>query len=158
MRSPDQKGGKVRAWNISGRIPELATDELQRQSALASWLLHVPWAHPFWTWYVLHVVSLADVPGFPPSHKFYPDASYQLIVGALHPDSQPYDPDTATRLAPLRPIDQAVQFHGITDAQAIRVAGEMVRLVTLGLSPDQDFRSQWSTLVGEVVRKICREA
>ena len=53
MRNPDRQGSQVRAWNITRRIPELADDELQRQAGRALWLLHVPWAHPFWSWYVL---------------------------------------------------------------------------------------------------------
>jgi len=159
MRTPDIESSLVRGWNLTHRLNELAADENQPQIGLAGWLLLVSWATPFWNWYILCVVSLRDVPGFPPAKKQYPEATSELLIAALAPDSLPPDLDPANvrRFTHLNPIDQAVQFHGLTDGQAVRVAEEMVRRIAGGLSPDRDFRGLWLHQLGRVVQTMRKE-
>jgi hypothetical protein len=149
----------ARAWDVSGRKDELARDDLQRQSCLALWFLHVPGAHPCWQWYALIVVHLRDVPTFPPALRRYPAAQYELMVAAIHPeDSQDFDPETGRGYRLLSPLDHSIQFHGVTDGQAARVGAELARRVTMALSPDQDFRPVWCRLVDDLLASMRKEA
>jgi hypothetical protein len=159
MRPPDLAGPLARAWDVIGRKDELARDDLQQQAALAAWFLHAPAAHPCWQWYALSVVRLSDVPGYPPALRRYPAAQYELLVAAISPeDSQDFDPGTARVYRMLTPFDHVIQFHGVTEGQAARVAAELAGRVTMGLSPDQDFRPVWCRLVDDLLASMRKEA
>jgi hypothetical protein len=152
MRAPDQQTGNGRAWNLDlTRIPEG-----QKHATVASWLVNVPGAHPFWAYWTITVVTLKDLPGVPPAKKRYPEAEYEFMILAIDPERCPEpDPDKIIieGYPHLSPIDVIEQFHGISEADAGRLVDGAVRAVLSGhVSPDQDFRPAWRNLIAGTVQ------
>jgi hypothetical protein len=148
MREPDVTGPAGKAW-----IMTAAASQPDHQAHLESWLLQVPGAHPLWQHWVMALVHLRDVPGVKPAHRQYPEAEHELLILSLDP-GHPANPDLAAgeRLHFLTPPDLVHQFHGLTDDRARQLGTMAVRAICNGhLSPDQDFRSVWRTVIDATV-------
>lgn len=149
MTPPTKIGYAGQAWHI-----ENDSDVPDHRATLASWLVKRPGAHPFWQWWLLSVISLRDIEGVPPAHKRYPEAEYEFMIATVDPESHP-DPkpeDALPGFGLLRPIDVIVQFHGVTDDQARRIAGLAIDAIVHGmLSPDQDYRRSWESAIRNTV-------
>ena len=150
MRSPDVVGTVGRAWEVRVQKRETPPDW---GGSLGTWILHVPWAHPAWSYYCLGVIHLRPIPGVRPAQIRVEGASHEFMIHAFDPDS-PHSPpspdisDETTWPSFLQPIDLAHQVVGLTDEQAARIGGLMVRMICDGrMSPDQDFRSVWRELL-----------
>lgn len=155
MREPDQKSHLARAWNLDlSKVPEGPAKE----AAVASWLLNVPGAHPFWSYWVMSVISLRDLPGMKPAHKCYPEAEYEFMILAVDPERHPApDPDLILLegFGWLDPIDVMEQFHGISVMDCRRLAEGSVRAICSGfISPDQDYRPAWKSLIAGTVQHL----
>lgn len=156
MREPDFEGPGGAAWRIA-IPPEERAAKPDYQASLGMWHLHCPGAHPLWTWYVVTLIHLRDIPGVAPAKKHYPEAAYEFIVMALNPDGGvPVQPGQLPRqLCYLTPFDHVLQFHGTTDEQAVRVVELYLRACTNGrLSPDQDYRAVWRDLMSGTIRHV----
>jgi len=145
-RDPDLAGpGRRKAWM-------LATDG--SKTCLGWWLLHVPGAHPFWSWWSATLVHLRPVEGLRSPSKQYPAAEYELVSAALDPRGEPFDP-AEPKLTFLHPFDLVFQFHGVSDRDACRVLHGYVRsIVQGGWSPDSDWRSRWERSLALTVRHL----
>lgn len=54
----------------------------------ANWQVEASWAHPVWQWYSLLLVDLTtELPDQPKPNIFHPEATHELTVWALNPDS-----------------------------------------------------------------------
>lgn len=152
FRQPDRTGAAGRAW-----LRQCKSDVPDHQATLASWLVNVYGAHPFWQWWAVSVVHLRDVPGQSrPAHKAYPEAAYEFLIVAIDP-AWPEASSTADdlELPFLSPIDVCEQFHGVDDANAFRFCGMAVDLIVGGrLSPDQDYRSVWREVVRDSIAHL----
>jgi len=153
--TPDFEGAGGRAWRIDIR----PADRISRDhdATVAAWHLHCPHAHPFWSWYVVYLIHLRDVPGqSKPPTKRYPEAAYEVVVAALDPE-HPIQPAVVQRHRHLEPFDHVIQFHGTTDAQAVAVIELYVRACVEGtLSPDPDFRQIWRELMPQTIEHVVK--
>ena len=117
--------------NRAGRAEEMTLVPIRPLDAcgIKQYLLTLPGAHPFWSQFMLGLISLADVPGVPPAHKSYEQAEYEILFVALDPDYHPI-PEDRESWHPLIPANYVVQFHGITRDEAMQMlrmlAGEFV--------------------------------
>lgn len=153
MREPDQKSPYARAWNLDiSKVPDSPT----KAAAISSWLVNMPGAHAFWSYWTLNIISLKDLPGVPPAKKHYPEAEYEFMILAIDPERCPTpDPDRiiVEGYPHLTPIDVIEQFHGISEMDCRRLAEGAIRAILSGqVSPDQDYRSIWKTLIAGTVQ------
>lgn len=143
MRPADKQHAVSRhtwsAWRV-----KLRPDTLAQTATLLQWLVHCPGAHAAWSYWLISLLHLRAIEGVPPAVKDFEQAEHELNILALDPRSTP-DPDDKATWHHLLPIDVVVQFHGLTDEQAVQSIDAIVeRLVVRGmLSPDSDCRRQW---------------
>jgi len=154
MRAPDFEGLHGRAWRIAIR-PEDRQRPAQAAS-LAGWHLHCPQAHPFWSWYMVTLIHLREIPGTPPPTLHAPGNSHECIVMSLNPDHPLVEPGRIQHpLHYLEPFDHVLQFGGTTDAQAIQVIELYLRACVNGhLSPDSDWRRAWRDLLPGTIEHV----
>lgn len=152
---PTLQGKFGKAW-LCERTGEGAPKDWDAN--IVQWQLNVPKAHPFWEWWLIACVSLRDIPGVKPATKKYPEAEFELMIVALNPDLPIPDPDepaTGRRYQFLTPFDVIHQFHGVTDAQALELVTGCVRMIVeRGMSPDQDYRKLWASLINNTIEHI----
>lgn len=150
MKTPDFEGIHGRMW----KVPMKTLLECGPNTTLGCWILTVPGAHPLWHSYLLSIIHLRDVPGFPPAKKKYPEAEYEVILFALDPDEDLPDPDDVKNFHPviLTPPNLVEQIHGITDEQVVSIAEKLCRAFIDGIaSPDTDFLSHTQNLLKNTV-------
>ncbi|MEA2497111.1 MAG: hypothetical protein QOJ29_5022 [Thermoleophilaceae bacterium] len=145
----DLRGPFGRAWHSRYEISPGDPDPSAKATIDMGWLIFCPGAHILWSWWALVVVSVTDIEGFPPAHKQYPQAEYELICGALDPDAElpnPYSPIEVPKYRFMHPLDHVLQFHDVPggDVGARELAMLFASACCKGmLSPDQDFRAAW---------------
>jgi hypothetical protein len=109
--------------------------------SLCTWLLTAPKYHPVWTQYLMPVVRLRDIDGFPPPKRQFPGATHELIVVALDPEHGPYTAESLLRymtgeeaggLPYLTPANIAHQVEG-TDEEISHLAAYAAWGVTAGM-------------------------
>ncbi len=160
MRDPDLSG-VARAWKID---PTEIIKDREDDPGLVTWLINGPY-HPFWSWWMLAVVHLRDIPGILPPEKSYPEAEYELMILSLDPGTanirkQPdIDLIEAGNLDEgmpgfLTPPDVVFQFHKVTEEQAIKIAEYAVQAIVNGRSCDSDFREWWKVSLSKTVEHI----
>jgi hypothetical protein len=112
-------------------IPEAA-------ETVCTWLLTAPRAHPLWSQYMLGVVRLRDLPGFPPPARQFDGATHELHVVALNPGRGTLTVADMERFMRaggwpfLLPVNIAHQIEG-TDEEALRLAEMAAMGVVLGI-------------------------
>lgn len=155
MRSPDVTGRAGRAWALSR--PE-STKRPDHAASLASYVVNVPGAHAYWSWWMVTMIHLRDIPGVRPAHKDYSEAEYEFSIVSLDPThGEPPDIDgfelgTCEGFHHLTPPDVVKQFHSVTDDVVKTIALLAIRAICDGrLSPDQDFRSRWNQTIDDTV-------
>ncbi len=126
------------------------TDEIKAQApaALDAWLINCPGRHPFWQWWTVSLVSLADIPGIGAAVKRETSMTHEIIVVALNPETfkptdEWYDNRSRDRVGRhfMHPIDLSAQFEVGSDQDARDIAFLFVRALCDGyLTPDQDGR------------------
>lgn len=122
---------------------------------IASWIVHAPYAHPWWCYYWIGCVSLRDMEGAPPAVIHLEGGTHEILLFALNPDVEP-----AIDQAPewLEPANFVAQFIATSDeAAAERVRGVVQDVVDGRLHPDTDFISQWVARFGGSSLKEHRE-
>jgi hypothetical protein len=130
-----------RAWRA--RLPEVASPH----ATLASWILECPHLHPVWSYWLVSLVHLRDVPGVPAPTKKDPTNEHEICIFAFAPDHVP-DPDDREGWQLLRGPCVVEQISSLTDAQAMLVTERCVELCVEGrLSPDDDYRRAWKLAV-----------
>ena len=112
-------------------------------------------ANPFWSYWMVAIVHLRDIPGVPPARKSYADAEFEFLIATIDPEKAPNpDPD----LGPwplLRPMDCVVHFHGVIDDQAAKLLELAVRDMVLSAeSPDSDYREAWKRKIWATVEHM----
>jgi hypothetical protein len=155
MREPDQQSPYARAWNLDlSKVP----DSPQKDLALSSWLVNMPGAHAFWSYWVISLISLRETAGLPPAKRHYPEAEYEFMILAIDPERCPKpDPDRILieGFPWLSPIDVIEQFHGISEVDCRRLAEGAIQMILSGrISPDQDYRSAWKQMIAGTVQHL----
>jgi hypothetical protein len=159
QRPADIQGEWASLWRVP--LPDPADRKVGQDAAVGIWLLHAPKAHPFWDYYAVFLIHLRPIEGFPDAEKVRPDAEYQVTVYSIDPtDSLPDMAAMSRGEAPekigmhlLQPSDFTAQFQDVGgDHNAYEIADEMCVNVTEGkLSPDQDYRVLWATMLTQKV-------
>lgn len=135
---------KAWRWRLQ---PTGKRERPDHDATLAMWLLDCPGAHAVWSRWVVSLIHLRPIAGVRPAMKRFPEAMFEMSSAALHPN-EPFELDSAGPLPFLHPFDWVVQFHGVTDEQAIRVGELVVESCMSGrISPDSDFASHWETAI-----------
>lgn len=146
MKRPDQEGKAGRAW----LIPE--SKDPEHAASLASWLVNVPEAHPYWEWWLLSVVHLRSVPGVAEPKLLYPGAQYELAIITLDPEDGP-SPDKPEGFLYFHPPDVTEQFSGVADAEATLIGGLSTQALVEGrIFPNAE--EDWKKLLTETVLSI----
>lgn len=144
-------GAGGQAWELMPEKPAVKDHE----ASISAWLINVPGAHPFWSWWSVGMIHLRDIPGVPPANKRYPEAEYEFMIYTIDPNRCPHpDPDKAAEGYPhLIPFDVSEQFHGVSDQDAARICEGAVRAIVAGyISPDQDYRMAWRRLLHGTIK------
>lgn len=130
--------------------------EKAQEASLAGWHMHCPHAHPFWSWYMVTLIHLREIPDTPPVKKDSPEMSHEVVVMSLNPDYPLREPGKVQHpLHYLEPFDHVMQFTGTTDAQAIRVIELYIRACVDGhISPDSDYRQVWRDLLPGTIEHV----
>lgn len=146
LRTPDLQGAIARAWRFKGE-----SDVPDHQACLSQYVVNGPF-HPFWSWWMIGLISLCDIPGVPPAHKQYPDAEYELLILALNPECCPPDPDAVGALTFLTPPDLVYHFDIRNEEAAKEIIEGAVKAIIEGrISPDQDYRQIWKRILKTTV-------
>lgn len=105
------------------------------EAHVASWLLTVPGAHPFWTQFVLSAVHLREIPGVRSPTIHLEGATHELVLAALSPRMGVVDRVSIRTLRPppLLPLNLVRQVTGATDDHVRRLAGQLAGAVVHGL-------------------------
>lgn len=153
-REPDENGVVGRAWKM--KRPEGGPPDWQLN--VTTWIVNRPGAHPFWSYWMVAVISLEPMPGVRPAHKQYPEATHEFIILSLDPKKPLPEIDgrlEGCRAYPLMPPDAVVQFHGLENDKVEELALLAVKAIVNGqLSPDQDYRKLWHTAVQQTVHHL----
>lgn len=150
--------GIARAWHIR-ETDEARAAHVEKfgypDTGLDSWIVNGPY-HPFWSWWYIGLISLADVPGVPPANKQYPEAEYELVFWSL--EGEP-NVDAIERgdlenrgFGFLHPADVTFHFDGVTDKQAVAICRASVQKIVNGQSCDSDFRGWWMESLADTVQ------
>lgn len=144
-----------------GSATETGVPEFAPSTCLTSWFLDLPPAHPFWPRYMLSVVHLREEPGMKPAILLYPEATHELMIGALDPQFNPVPHDASTWKW-MQPFNVVHQFHGLSDGQAKALAqwaaGEVVEgRLWVETSDRMGEQERWKQALGERVALLGRE-
>lgn len=157
-RPADMSGPAGAAW-----IPDLAKVRRERDHDATLWsaLVRVPGAHPFWSWWLLTVLHLRDIPGVRPAHLHFQGAEHEFSIIAIDPSEEgepnleAFERRKQDGFPLLTPIDVCEQFAGMTDAQAVKLGQGALRAILAGqMSPDQDFRAAWKLMLAGTVNHL----
>lgn len=151
--APTISGKAGSAWLIKS-----ASTKPEHTGSIASWLVNVPGAHAFWSYWIVSIVHLRDIPGTQPASKEYPEFEYEFVTAAIDPEKhpKPTPEDLATDgVSLLYPIDVVQQFHGVSDAEAEAICrGAVYAIVEGAISPDADYRQQWKQVITTAVGQM----
>lgn len=122
-----------------------------------TWFVCAPWAHPFWSYYVISLADLTTpIDNFEPE-KVSPDMTHEILVYALLPEydhrytvgmvKDDYDFSQFEQHPFLAPANHAVQFAARDDEHAQRVGQFLYKKIrSRVLNPDSDAVAMWQTL------------
>lgn len=148
-RTPDVIG-------VDGRVAWQSRLSPEGSGRLDVFILEVPGAHPVTSRWLVSVVHLRDIDGAEPATKVYPQAEYEIAVAALDPSDTEVD-GGGWKLA--KPLEMALQFHGVNDRQAMSIARAYVAAVLVGnRSPVRDHSEHWQQCISKCVARFQSKA
>jgi hypothetical protein len=105
-------------------------------------------------------MHLRPVGGMPPAAKMFPTATHEILFLAVNPKRCPEpDPDTASVLPFLEPLDLAQQVAVFSDRQAEQLLERTLSPILEGrVSPDEDHRRFWSLFLEASAERLRMEA
>lgn len=156
MREPD-KSGVAQAWLLE-ETPEVQEAHIKNwgypSTSVRHWFVQGPY-HPFWHWWQVGVIDLADHPGMPPAHKQYPEAEYEFAIfslqGEVDIDALESGDIENRGFKVLQPADVVFHFHKVTREQAAEICDAAVTMIVKGQSCDSDFREWWKGALANTV-------
>lgn len=112
-------------------------------SALATYLIFAPGAHPLWSWHLMSIIHLRPTEKHGEAHIQFPGATHEVLVIALK-----LDPDDFRTWRPLMPSDVCHQVMLPSDEEAVLFVAQIARAVSEGmLIPDSDWRERWAGIL-----------
>lgn len=153
---PCLEGDNAAAWTVDLAKARATIYAGRADGGVAAWVIHAPWAHPVWHSYILLLLHLRPVAGFPPAVVHQPGATHEFHLYALDPD-EPTGPVVAGDAKPaiLTPGNFGAQLIAESDAAAVeKIEAEAIGpIVRHELSPDTDFFSEWVRRFGSSLVK-----
>lgn len=148
---PTLTGAHGEAWEID--VPKaraLAGDTEDSDSTVAMWIVFAPWAHAFWSYYLIGAINLRPSKALPAPKIYAPGFTHEILVYALDPTAVPDTVDTS-KIRKLRPVNFAGQWRVEVRPNPVdqdRAAAAKIRVtveeILAGvLSPDSDFIDDW---------------
>lgn len=150
MREADKRGQYGQAWLIPPTKKE-------QQASLGTWLVNVPEAHQFWSWWAVSVVHLREADGLPAPFRQYEGAEYEFSIMTVDSEEEAPSPIRAEEegLIFIGPPDVVEQFHGVCDSSAARIAEASVHAILSGdISPDSDYREHWKQKLDTTIKSL----
>lgn len=139
---PTKQGPHGKAWRMD--LAAIRAHLGKQGAEIDTWIVEAPYSHPMWHSYMLAVVHLRPVDGFPAAVVHLPGATHEVMLYALDPSHTPRL-DRNPRL--LHPANFHGQWIAESDEGAIAKVDSCVDLIIAGqLSPDTDFRRDWIAL------------
>lgn len=117
-----------RGWAERQQVPE------DSPACVDIWLIHAPDQSVVGPFFMLQLISLQPIPGWPPAVLKYPGAEWELVLVSLHPDRHPRSGDRET-WHHLQPANFAHQFHGVTREQVLQLGTLVARSICDGILP-----------------------
>lgn len=148
---PTLFGAHGAAWEVDlERARELAGETEASDSTVAMWIVYAPWAHAFWSYYLIGGIHLRPSAALPAPKVYSPGMTHEVIVFALDPETVPDTVDTS-KLQKLRPVNFAGQWRvevrpnpvDQDHAAAAKVRVTVQEILAGVLSPDSDFVAEW---------------
>ena len=115
-------------------LPGRHEEARESEAHIAAWFLHAPNAHPVWDRYILSLIHLRDVPGFPPANKEREDDTHEVVLMPLDPERSPRVEDLGSMVA-MTPPNVAVQFRSGSDEEAMEVTETVAWALVRGTLP-----------------------
>lgn len=149
--APNMKGIMGQAWLVSradmregvARNPGCMDDRF----TACLYVVHAPFAHPFFHHYQITCVSLRSDMGTPSARIHLEGATHEIQVMVMHPDTPKYL-NAANQL--LTPPNFIGQFIAASDeAAAARVRVTVQEIVQGQLYPDTDHQYAWVKRYGD---------
>ena len=142
---PALSGVAGRAWQVR-MLPLGEREKRDHDGCVSAWIINAPGAHPFWSYWIMSIVHLRQIPGAPPAKFQFPGATHELQIVTLNPEHALPSLDAGRGWQPhfLTPLDVVQQFEVANDAIAAELGEMAIRAIVDGrASPDQDYRSWW---------------
>lgn len=143
------EGPAGKAEQITYRLDE--DDRPDQAATLASYFLTCPKQSPAWDSYLLSVIHLRDIEGVKPAHKRFPEATHEVLLMALDPDSNPGPLNLESFSHYLTPINltQQVQLNDDEEAKdVLRMAARAVVDGRLWAEPPLSGQTEpWATVL-----------
>lgn len=130
---PTISGRHGHAWQIENT---LFAEQFRRFMAGPAWFVLLPAAHPLWPHYLLSCAHLRTVDGFPRPQLSFPEATHELVLQALNPESAPNPTDT-NGWHTMTPVNVAEQFHVDDDEQAASLVRLVAQALVHGVLPSE---------------------
>jgi hypothetical protein len=138
--APDMVGPHGQAWKMDLEAIQQKYPNPDN-ATVCGWIVHAPWAHPFWHSYSIFAVHLRPIPGVKPATIHLEGATHEVLLHALDPEWKK-DPKEVPRH--LQPANFCGQWIAPTDEAATAKVRECVVDIVHGrLSPDTDYIRFW---------------
>lgn len=151
MREPDIVGTEALCWESAA--PDIVDPD---HTAIASYVICAPHAHPFWAWHTVNVVHLRETERFDAPRLAFPGASHEVMVFALNPEKDagidPDDPGTWDMMTPPDVVHQVILPN---DEAAVMLAFLVAHSCARGdLIPDSDWRTAWGATLDKTAEHL----
>lgn len=120
-------------------------------------VVHQPGAHPMWSNYLVGLAHLRGTPDLAEPQKHFPDATHEISVFALSPDSEPSEKYEELFAQVLEPPNLVFQFGVPHDEAALGVFARFEQHMGLKFTLDTDYRSSMKAVIAQEVAAINRE-
>lgn len=138
---------------LAFRVPQVHPPDALPEAAaasLASWVIHLPTAHPSYPFYLLSLAHLRPVAGGAAAELATPDASHEFMVLTLNPAYRPWDEAMAYRVIceghritepghepfALHPPTVGLHLRSLSDRQALALVEPAVEALLCGTVPE----------------------
>lgn len=148
---PTLTGAHGEAWEVDLPKSRAVTGDSEDSDAtVALWIVFAPWAHAFWSYYLIGASHLRLCKALPAPKVYAPGLTHEVLVFALDPETVP-DTLDMRRNRKLDPINFAGQWRvqvrpnpvDLDRAAAAKVRVTVEEILAGVLSPDSDFLHDW---------------
>lgn len=148
-QKPDITGKGGTAWNVTFPRRE------GLKAIVGAYIVYHPGGHPFWDHWLMSCIHLREIEGTPPAVMHYSDATHEMMTVALDPGYALPNPEDASMVHYLSPLDFNEQFKVDNDAQAHEVLEVLVVLACDAIiSPDVDFKQAWTAALWKTAHRV----